>query len=149
MEDGGFEALGIDVDGAFGHLLFGCAGVAEFTGGESFVGVGDGAEDAASDGAKIVEIAKAGVRIEGRTGRVVVRDVGGEAGLDGSGLGGSELSETLAEAVGVERGDFKRAEAALITAGAANKPIAAESGGVLHGGGDAGQQAAISWFDLD
>lgn len=141
--------FGIDVDGAFGHLLFGCAGVAEFAGGEAFVCVGDRAEDAAGDGAKFVEIAEAGVWVEGGTGCVFVGDVCFDAGLEFGGLRGSELGETLAEAVGVERGDIERAEAALIAAGAANKPIAALAGGFFQGGSDSGQQAAIGEFDLD
>ncbi len=167
--EGGFEGLGIgfgvEMDFAGGDLLGGGAAEAELANAEAPFHPQWRAEDAASHGARGVEVAESGGGVESGTGLVIGEvfeesgtgfvkqasaGISGEIGsdaregllgapADGCGalrIGRVEGGEAFTQAGGVELGDGEYADAALGASGSAFEPSAGAAGSVGNGGVD-------------
>jgi len=157
FEKAGFDAGGVERDGAGRKFGGGCAFVAELAGAVVILRDADGgAEGAAGDRAVLVEFAVPGFNVERGAGMIV--EALGQCvlieELAGCGVAGvvraqrcdglarafsnlfslfrGELPEAFAKAVDIERGDGEGTQAALGAAGPAGKPGA----GALSGFGE-------------
>jgi len=158
LQEGQFQSVDVQFDGAGCDLIFRRAGETELADGHGAGRLHSGAEGAAGERTGVVQVAGAGRRVQHGAGLVVVRRLmehpirgiagvftpqtrgnGGGALTDSRGarrLAGLQIRQAAAQAGGVQPADLEGTPAAIAAAGTARQPGAGSAAGLGHRGID-------------